>query len=69
MAFDAKVQADASKISADYAAIVSLSIRQAYAATEVTISKNVDGSWNDTNVLIFMKGKHFIVNHGMEHIS
>ncbi|KAL0949421.1 hypothetical protein HGRIS_009482 [Hohenbuehelia grisea] len=54
-AFDTKVQNDASKISADYAAIVALSIRQALGATEITISKNSDGSFNTNDVLVFMK--------------
>ncbi|KAJ6598936.1 hypothetical protein DFH09DRAFT_1356105 [Mycena vulgaris] len=53
--FDAQVQADASAISADYAAIVALSIRQTLGATEITISKNGDGSWNTSDVLVFMK--------------
>jgi len=54
-AFDSKVNSDANKISSDYAAIVSLSIRQALAANELTISKNSDGSWNTGDVLLFMK--------------
>ncbi|KAJ7684052.1 hypothetical protein B0H17DRAFT_941147 [Mycena rosella] len=53
--FDAQVQSDASAISADYAAIVALSIRQTLGATEITISKNDDGSWNTSDVLVFMK--------------
>ncbi|PAV21986.1 hypothetical protein PNOK_0194300 [Pyrrhoderma noxium] len=53
--FDSQVQSDASKISSDYAAIVALSIRQAFASTEITISKNADGSFNTSDVLIFMK--------------
>ncbi|PFH52830.1 hypothetical protein AMATHDRAFT_73955 [Amanita thiersii Skay4041] len=54
-AFDTKVNNDASRISADYAAIVKLSIRQALAATEITISKNNDGSWNTNDIIVFMK--------------
>ncbi|KAJ7781111.1 DUF1793-domain-containing protein [Mycena metata] len=53
--FDAQVQSDAMAISADYAAIVALSIRQTLGATDITISKNDDGSWNATDVLVFMK--------------
>ncbi|KAI0036801.1 hypothetical protein K488DRAFT_81789 [Vararia minispora EC-137] len=53
--FDAKVQSDASKTSSDYAALVALSIRQAFGATEITISKNPDGSFNTDDVLMFMK--------------
>ncbi|KAF8639975.1 hypothetical protein AX17_001222 [Amanita inopinata Kibby_2008] len=54
-AFDAKINADASAISADYADIVALSVRQALAATEITISKNSDGSWNTSDIIVFMK--------------
>ncbi|KAJ7498791.1 DUF1793-domain-containing protein [Mycena latifolia] len=53
--FDAQVQSDASAISADYAAIVALSIRQTLGAAEITISKNSDGLWNTSDVLVFMK--------------
>lgn len=56
-AFDAKVNTDASKISADYASVVALSIRQALGALEITISKNSNGSWNTADVIVFMKGK------------
>ncbi|KAJ7590784.1 hypothetical protein C8J56DRAFT_933888 [Mycena floridula] len=45
-AFDAQVNADASKISADYASIVALSIRQSLSANEITISKT-DCGWVD----------------------
>ncbi|TFK45399.1 DUF1793-domain-containing protein [Heliocybe sulcata] len=53
--FDAKVQSDASKVSANYADIVALSIRQSLAAFELTISKAGDGSWNTSDVMMFMK--------------
>ncbi|KAJ6539482.1 DUF1793-domain-containing protein [Mycena capillaripes] len=53
--FDAQVQSDASKISADYAAVVALSIRQAFAATELTLSKTSSGAFNTTDVILFMK--------------
>ncbi|KAJ7652052.1 hypothetical protein DFH06DRAFT_540129 [Mycena polygramma] len=52
---DAKVESDASKISADYAGIVALSIRQSLAANELTISKDDSGAWNTSDVLYFMK--------------
>ncbi|KAF9019246.1 DUF1793-domain-containing protein [Hymenopellis radicata] len=45
-AFDRQLQSDAAAISSDYAGIVALSVRQALGATELTISKNGDGSWN-----------------------
>jgi hypothetical protein len=55
-AFDEKVDADARKISEDYAGIVALSLRQSLATIELTISKSADGSWNSTDILVFMKG-------------
>lgn len=54
--FDAQVDSDAKKISADYASIVALSIRQAFAATEITVSRKPDSSYDTSNVLTFMKG-------------
>ncbi|KAJ7031515.1 DUF1793-domain-containing protein [Mycena alexandri] len=54
-ALDQKVEADANKISPDYAGIVALSIRQSLAANELTISKNAQGGWNTSDVLYFMK--------------
>ncbi|KAF5388226.1 hypothetical protein D9615_000517 [Tricholomella constricta] len=53
--FDTKVNADASKISADYAGVVELSVRQALGAIEITIVKNSDGTWNINDPLVFMK--------------
>ncbi|KAF7299431.1 hypothetical protein MIND_00892900 [Mycena indigotica] len=54
-AFDAKVQADASKISADYAGVVALSIRQALATIEITTSKTAFGTYDPNDVIVFMK--------------
>ncbi|TFK82313.1 DUF1793-domain-containing protein [Polyporus arcularius HHB13444] len=54
-AFDAQVEADAKKVSDDYASIVALSIRQGFGATEITVSKNGDGSFDTSNALTFMK--------------
>ncbi|KAI0092706.1 DUF1793-domain-containing protein [Irpex rosettiformis] len=54
-AFDAKVQSDALAISADYAAVAALSVRQAFGATELTVSKQSNGSFNSSDILMFMK--------------
>ncbi|KAI0683606.1 DUF1793-domain-containing protein [Cytidiella melzeri] len=54
-AFDSKVQADASTVSADYAAVAALSVRQAFGATELTISKSSDASFNSSDIMMFMK--------------
>ncbi|KAA1466346.1 DUF1793-domain-containing protein [Dentipellis sp. KUC8613] len=53
--FDSKVNSDASKISSDYAAIVALSLRQTFGATELTISRGSNGQWNTSDVMMFMK--------------
>ncbi|VDB85451.1 unnamed protein product [Peniophora sp. CBMAI 1063] len=53
--FDAKVLSDASAISEDYAGIVALSMRQVFGATELTVAKNDDGSFDTADVLMFMK--------------
>ncbi|THG97612.1 hypothetical protein EW026_g4419 [Hermanssonia centrifuga] len=53
--FDSKVQTDASAISADYASIVALSVRQAFGATEITVSKTTSGSFDTSDVMMFMK--------------
>jgi len=52
---DAKIQSDAVKISAGYAGLVALSIRQVFAATELTISRTSSGSYNTTDLTVFMK--------------
>ncbi|EPQ55448.1 DUF1793-domain-containing protein [Gloeophyllum trabeum ATCC 11539] len=54
-AFDARLQADASKVSSNYADIVALSVRQAMATVELTISKGSDGSWNTSDSMMFLK--------------
>ncbi|KAG8808169.1 hypothetical protein FRC17_004075 [Serendipita sp. 399] len=54
-ALDAKISADAAGVSSNYASIVALSIRQAFATFEITISKKSDGSWDLEDTLVFMK--------------
>ncbi|KAG9084530.1 hypothetical protein FS749_005150 [Ceratobasidium sp. UAMH 11750] len=54
-ALDTKIQNDAAAIHADYASIVALSTRQAFAAVEITSSKSAFGSYNTSDVKIFMK--------------
>ncbi|KIM20840.1 hypothetical protein M408DRAFT_119277 [Serendipita vermifera MAFF 305830] len=53
-AFDSKVATDAAEVSSSYGGIVALSIRQAFAAMEITISKTSTG-WNTDDVLVFLK--------------
>ncbi|KAJ3710764.1 hypothetical protein DFJ43DRAFT_1170473, partial [Lentinula guzmanii] len=52
--FDAQVNSDASAISSEYAGLVSLSIRQLVGALEITLSKNSDGSFNNSDVIVFL---------------
>ncbi|KZV98208.1 DUF1793-domain-containing protein [Exidia glandulosa HHB12029] len=54
-AFDSKVNSDSAKIASNYAGLVSLSIRQAFAACELTLSKTSSGAFNTSDVLLFMK--------------
>ncbi|EIM81332.1 DUF1793-domain-containing protein [Stereum hirsutum FP-91666 SS1] len=54
-AFDSQVSSDASTISTEYAGVVAASIRQAFGATEITISKNSDGTFDTSDILMFMK--------------
>ncbi|TFK75791.1 DUF1793-domain-containing protein [Pluteus cervinus] len=53
--FDAKIKADSLKISADYAAITTLSVRQAFGATEISIRKDSHGNYDPSSTLVFMK--------------
>lgn len=53
--FDARVKQDANSISAGYVGLVELSIRQAFGAIEITVSKN-DVGYNVDDILVFMKG-------------
>lgn len=52
---DARVNSDALAISSDYAGLVALSIRQLLGAIEITLSRNTDGSFDISDVLIFLK--------------
>ncbi|KAI0057014.1 hypothetical protein BV25DRAFT_1813076 [Artomyces pyxidatus] len=52
---DAKITADAQKVSSDYVDLISLAARQAYGGTELTIAKGSDGSFNTSDVMMFMK--------------
>ncbi|TCD64701.1 hypothetical protein EIP91_003775 [Steccherinum ochraceum] len=54
-ALDATISTDAKKVSQDYAELTALSLRQAFGASEITVSKNADGSFNTSDVLIFTK--------------
>ncbi|THH26639.1 hypothetical protein EUX98_g7550 [Antrodiella citrinella] len=54
-AIDNQISTDARNVSLDYAELASLSLRQAFAGSEVTVSKNSDGSFNASDVLMFTK--------------
>ncbi|EIM85296.1 DUF1793-domain-containing protein [Stereum hirsutum FP-91666 SS1] len=55
--FDSQISSDAGAISAEYEGIVAISLRQVFAGVELTISKEQggDGSWNSSDLLVFMK--------------
>ncbi|KAI0040747.1 hypothetical protein FA95DRAFT_1566133 [Auriscalpium vulgare] len=52
---DNSIMNTAFKVSPAYADLISIATRQAYAATELTIAKGSDGSWNQSDVMMFMK--------------
>ncbi|KAL8276313.1 hypothetical protein RQP46_011279 [Phenoliferia psychrophenolica] len=52
---DKKVQTDSEAISANYADIVALSIRQFAAGFEFTVGRGADGRFNQSDILGFMK--------------
>ncbi|KAJ3489251.1 hypothetical protein NLI96_g2242 [Meripilus lineatus] len=54
-AFDDRLTTDASKISLDYIDVASQVARQAFAATEITVSRNADNSLNTSDVYMFVK--------------
>ncbi|EPQ55454.1 hypothetical protein GLOTRDRAFT_129728 [Gloeophyllum trabeum ATCC 11539] len=53
--FDSRLQADATKVSSNYADMAALSVRQALATAELTISKGSDGAWNTSDTMMFLK--------------
>lgn len=53
--FDDDVKTEANEVSAEYAGLVELSLRQALGACELTVSKNDDGTFNKDDILFFMK--------------
>ncbi|KAF7314821.1 hypothetical protein MKEN_00956500 [Mycena kentingensis (nom. inval.)] len=55
LALDERILADANAISADYADLVSLGLRQALAGLEITVPQLSDGSYNTSDVLVFLK--------------
>lgn len=62
-AFDDRLTTDASKISLDYIDVASQVARQAFAATEITVSRNADNSLNTSDVYMFVKGGHSSPGH------
>ncbi|EJD38414.1 DUF1793-domain-containing protein [Auricularia subglabra TFB-10046 SS5] len=54
-AFDNKVNSDSARVASNYAGLTSLSIRQTFAATELTVSKTASGAFNTSDILLFMK--------------
>lgn len=53
---DAQVLADCSSISEGYAGLVALSMRQALGPTELTVGKKADGSLDENDILLLLRG-------------
>lgn len=56
--FDADIEAAARNVSNEYFEIVALSVLQSLGATELTVGKRGDGSWNTDRPMLFVKGQH-----------
>ena len=52
---DAKVIADGQKYSQNYANLLTLTLRQAMGAIDITLGKDGEGHWNSTDIKAFMK--------------
>ena len=52
---DGMLLSAASNISPEYASIISLVTRQVMGGGEITMTKNSDGSWDETDVMMFIK--------------
>jgi hypothetical protein len=53
---DGKLLSEASKISPEYANLISLATRQVMGGGEITMTKNPDGrTWDKTDVMMFVK--------------
>ncbi|KAK0203921.1 hypothetical protein DFS33DRAFT_1275044 [Desarmillaria ectypa] len=52
---DESILSAARNISSDYGDLVTLAARQTLASTDITVSKAADGSWNSTDIKMFMK--------------
>ncbi|KLO07713.1 DUF1793-domain-containing protein [Schizopora paradoxa] len=52
---DSQISTDALKTSSKYSELLSLVARQAVSSIEITVSKNVDGSFNSSDIMAFMK--------------
>lgn len=54
--FDAQVQKDAvNAVSAHYADLCAITARQVFSGMEITIGKTTSGSYNTSDVMVFMK--------------
>ena len=54
-AFDAQIASDANNYPPDYFDLLSLTLRQAMSPFDITVSANSDGSFNTSDVLVFVK--------------
>jgi len=54
LAFDLQVHQDSLPFGTNYSTLMAYSIRQTYGATEVTVSRFPDGSYNTSDILIWL---------------
>ncbi len=54
-ALDAQLSSIGYQSSLDYADLLALSTRQAMGSLDITLAKTSDGSWNTSDVKVFMK--------------
>lgn len=52
---DSQIVGDGLKVSSKYSDLLSLVVRQALSAIEITVSKNDDGSFNANDIMAFLK--------------
>ncbi|TDL21981.1 hypothetical protein BD410DRAFT_723660 [Rickenella mellea] len=68
-AMDAKVLADARKISSPYADMVTMSARQVMSAIDITVKKDSSGKWNTSDVKAFFKNMGSVGGPGVNSVD
>ena len=71
VALDTKIMSDASKISFQYADLVSLATRQTMGSLDITVFSDAQGNVNASDVKIFMKNlgmNRFVFPFSVQHL-